>query len=356
MTDWKAACLGPDATMLQALQCLENSALQIVIVIGADDRLLGVVTDGDVRRAILAGKSHDAAVADIMSHSPVVGRPEEGREMLISRMRSLRLGQVPLVDGDGRVVGLVTTDPQRALPNWVIVMAGGTGQRLRPLTNDTPKPMLKIGEKPILETIISQIHEFGLNTFFISLNYLGDQIEDHFGDGARWGLSISYLREDRPLGTAGALSLLPERPRQPMIVMNGDLLTKLNFDKLLEFHHHHGAPLTVCVREHTYSEPYGVVEAQGAFMLQLTEKPSHRRLVNAGVYVVDPSVLDLIAPGAPVDMTDLAQRLIDQGRNPSVFPIHEYWIDIGQKPDLDRAASEFLDVFAKPDPNRTPGS
>tara|TARA_R110001592_G_scaffold57276_1_gene174062 strand:+ start:3894 stop:4964 length:1071 start_codon:yes stop_codon:yes gene_type:complete len=347
MLDWQQARLGPSDTMLQALQNLEHTALQIVIVTDTDGKLLGVVTDGDVRRAILSGKSPNVPVTEIMTTDPRSGSPEDGREMLVSRMRSLGLGQMPIVAKDGRVVGLITAEPKRTQPNWTVLMAGGAGERLRPLTQDTPKPMLKVGEKPILETIISQIHEFGFNTFFIAINYLGDQIEAHFGNGGSWGLNIDYLREDQPLGTAGALSLLPQRPDAPMIVMNGDLLTKLNFDKLLDFHNEHASPLTVCVREYTYTVPYGVVEATGPFMDRLMEKPSQRRLVNAGVYVLSPEVLDLIEPNTPVDMTDIAQYLIDRGVRPTVFPIHEYWIDIGQKPDLERAVTEYADVFTK---------
>ncbi len=348
MLDWQKARVRPTDTMLQALENLEHTALQIVLVTDPDDRLLGVVTDGDVRRAILGGKSPDVPVTEIMTTKPHSGRPEEPREMLVSRMRSLGLGHIPIVGADGRIVDLITAEPKRFLPNWTVLMAGGAGERLRPLTQNTPKPMLKVGEKPILETIISQIHEFGLNKFFISVNYLGDQIESHFGDGGRWGLNIDYLREDRPLGTAGALSLLPQRPDAPMIVMNGDLLTKLNFDKLLDFHNQHASPLTVCVREYTYTVPYGVVEATGPFMERLTEKPSQRRLVNAGVYVLSPETLDLIEPDTAMDMTDIAQLLIDRGARPTVFPIHEYWIDIGQKPDLERAVSEYAEVFERP--------
>lgn len=343
---WQETLIQPTSTMLDAMRVLEETAMQIVLVVDEGQHLKGVVTDGDIRRAILSGKGMDAPVSDVMTTDPTRGGLDDSRDQLISRMRSLSLHHMPIVDGAGKLVDLVTTEPLGTRPNWVVLMAGGLGSRLRPLTNDVPKPMLRIGDRPILETIIGQLHEFGFGKFFISLNYLAEQIETYFADGARWGIEIEYLRENQPLGTAGALSLLKERANAPLILMNGDLLTKLNFDKLIDFHEEHKAPMTVCVREYSYSVPYGVLETDGAFMTSLKEKPKRHALVNAGIYVISPEVLDMIEPGARVDITDIITKLLDDGKKPAVFPVHEYWIDIGQKHDMERATKEFSEVFS----------
>ena len=332
--------------MLDAMKVLEEKAMQIVMVVDDRQILKGVVTDGDIRRALLAGKGLDAPVSEIMTIDPLRGGPEDTREMLISRMRSMGVHHMPIVNVDGKLVDLVTTEPLGTRPNWVVLMAGGLGSRLRPLTDDVPKPMLRVGDRPILETIIGQFHEFGFGRFFISLNYLADQIESYFGDGSRWGIEIEYLREVDPLGTAGALSLLKERADAPLILMNGDLLTKLNFDKLIEFHNEHKALMTVCVREYTYSVPYGVMETDGAYLNSLIEKPKRHVLVNAGIYVISPEVLKRIKPGQRVDITEIINQLLDDGLKPAVFPVHEYWIDIGQKHDIERAIKEFSEVFS----------
>ncbi|MBL4691940.1 MAG: nucleotidyltransferase family protein [Magnetovibrio sp.] len=343
---WQEAIIQPPSTMKDAMTALEETAMQIVMVVNDKQKLEGVVTDGDVRRALLAGKGMDVAVGEIMSADPIHGKPGDSRDMLISRMRTLGVHHMPIIDADGILVDLATTEPQGMRSNWVVLMAGGLGSRLRPLTNDVPKPMLHIGDRPILETIIGQLHEFGFGKFFISLNYLASQIEGYFGDGSRWGIDIDYLRETSPLGTAGALSLMEEKPTEPVILMNGDLLTKLNFDKLIEFHEEHKAPMTVCVREYTYSVPYGVLETEGPYLRSLVEKPQRQALVNAGIYVISPEVFDRIKPDEPIDITDIINQLLEEGLQPAVFPVHEYWIDIGQKHDIERAMKEFSDVFS----------
>jgi len=346
LKQWHETLIQPTSTMLDAMKVLEETAMQIVLVVDDREHLKGVVTDGDIRRALLAGKDMTTAVDQFITTSPIHGSPGDSRDMLISRMRSLSLHHMPIVNEAGALVDFVTTEPLGKRPNWVVLMAGGLGSRLRPLTNDIPKPMLRIGDRPILETIIGQLHEFGFARFSISLNYLAEQIEGYFGDGSRWGIDIEYLRETEPLGTAGALSLMPEKPTAPLILMNGDLLTKLNFDKLIDFHEEHKAPMTVCVREYTYSVPYGVLETDGAFLNSIKEKPQRHALVNAGIYVISPEVLQRITPGKRIDITEIIEQLLDEGQKPAVFPVHEYWIDIGQKHDIERAMKEFSEVFS----------
>ena len=266
MKDWRHTLIGPENSVLEGLTALDRSALQIVLVVDRQRTLLGVVTDGDIRKHILRGGSLDLPIAPLMNTRPVVAKAAEPRAEMLARMRDRNVHQLPLVDDDGRVIGLVTLDDllaARIQPNLVVLMAGGIGSRLRPLTSDTPKSMLRIGQRPILETIVSQFMDYGFRRFVIAMHYLGEQIADYFGDGSRFGAEITYLRETEPLGTAGALSLLGDPPAEPFFLMNGDLLTKLNFSSLMAFHQASGAPVTMCVREHALTIPYGVTEICG---------------------------------------------------------------------------------------------
>jgi dTDP-glucose pyrophosphorylase len=343
--DWRNTCITPGTTLRQTLVCLEESAMQIALVLDVSDKLLGVITDGDVRRAILRGLDMNTLAPNFMAPNPQCANTNDSRAMVLNRMRSESLQHMPILTDNGILVDLVLFENKETLPNNVVLMAGGSGIRLRPLTTDVPKPMLQVGNRPILETIIDQLHNFGFKNFHISLNYLGDQIVKYFDDGSQWGISIKYLKEDRPLGTAGALSLLETSSIEPVIVMNSDLLTKLDFKQLLNFHNSHNSSLTVCVRDYNYVLPYGVVEVNGQTLLTIKEKPQKKVLVNAGIYILDNKVLNLIAPDAPMDMTDVIRELINKQDHPSVYPIHEYWIDIGQKQDFQRAEDEFLENF-----------
>jgi dTDP-glucose pyrophosphorylase len=348
MKDWRNALIGPGDSILAALGAIDRGALQIALVVDDVRRLLGVVTDGDIRKHILRGAPLDGPIAPLMNTSPVVADPTEPRSELLARMRAASIHQLPLVDEGRHVIGLVTLDELLAAetqPNLVVLMAGGMGSRLRPLTADTPKPMLKIGERPILEIILHQFKEHGFHRFVIAMHYLGERIMEHFGDGSRFGVEITYVREPEPLGTAGALSLLPERPDRPFFVMNGDLLTKLNFASLMAFHQSCGSVLTLCVREHALTVPYGVAEISGDRLDRLVEKPTYRHLVNAGIYACSPEIIDLVPRGQPSTMVDIVDLLLDAGRSPAVFPIHEYWVDIGQHGDFMRAGADYDQVF-----------
>jgi NDP-sugar pyrophosphorylase family protein len=225
-------------------------------------------------------------------------------------------------------------------------MAGGLVNRLRPLTDECPKPMLKVGNKPLLETIVENFIEYGFHRFYISVNYMADVVESYFGDGSRWGVDIEYLHEEHRLGTAGALSLLPETPTEAILVMNGDLLTKVNFKQLLDFHYGHQAQATMCVREYDFQVPYGVVKIDGQRITSIDEKPIQRFFVNAGIYVLEPEALDLISSNIFFDMTTLFEKLIELKKEPAVFPIREYWLDIGHLADYNRANGEYRDIFS----------
>lgn len=338
----------PETSIREAIQVLDKSAKQIVLVVDENNRLVGTVTDGDIRRGILKGTSLDDPTQRIMNSAPIVARIDEGRESILAAMQRTGLYHIPLVEEDRRVVGLETLDElihSRVRENRVVLMAGGIGSRLRPLTDKCPKPMLKVGNKPLLETILENFIEYGFHRFYISVNYMADTVKSYFGDGSRWGVDICYLHEDQRLGTAGALSLLPEKPMEALLVMNGDLLTKVNFKHLLDFHFGHYAQATMCVREYDIQVPYGVVKIDAHRITSIDEKPIHRFFVNAGIYVLEPEALDLISPNTYFDMPTLFEKLIELKKETIVFPIREYWLDVGQLADYDRANGEYREIF-----------
>jgi len=347
MSNWSRLILSPQATVRDAIERIDTGGMQIALVVDARQHLLGTISDGDVRRGILRGISLDAPAESIMNKAPTVSRPGEDRDALLATMRAWQLSRIPVLDSDGRLVGLETLD-ELVLPpardNLVVLMAGGLGARLRPLTEDRPKPMIMIGKRPILETILLNFIEYGFRRFYISVNYKAEMVTDYFGDGSRWGVEISYIKEPERMGTAGAVGLLPEVPTKPVIVMNGDLLTKVNFGSLLDFHAAHAAEATMCVREYDLQVPYGVVKLDDHRLLSVEEKPVHRFFVNAGIYVLSPAALSLI-PAGFYDMPNLFEGLVAQRRETAVFPIREYWMDIGHLSDLEKANGDFDALF-----------
>lgn len=344
MKNWKNALVSVKTPILKVIEIIDKSALGIALVVDENSRLLGTVTDGDVRRAILKGMELTNTVDHIMNENPTVALINDDRETILNHMRQKDLKQIPILDNDGCVVNIeMVNDLIRSTEreNWVVLMAGGLGKRLYPLTDECPKPLLKVGDKPILETILQNFIEYGFIRFYISVNYKAEMIEEYFGDGSKWGVEIRYLREKEQLGTAGALSLLPETPQQALLVMNGDLLTKANFGHLLDFHKEHHACATMCVREFKFQVPYGVVKIDKQRLIGIVEKPTQHFFVNAGVYVLNPEVLEFIPTNSFIDMPTLFEKLITQGKSTSVFPIREYWIDIGRMGDFERAKGEY---------------
>jgi dTDP-glucose pyrophosphorylase len=348
MTHWQQTLVDASSSIRHAIEVIDTAKLQIALIADDDGRLLGTLTDGDVRRAILRGVSLDGPVSDVMNANPKTARRDDDPAVLLSIMRQHHIHQVPLLDPQWRIVGLETFDHlnrHERRPNTVVLMAGGLGTRLLPLTNEMPKPLLHVGHKPILETILEVFVEHGFERFFLSVNYMAEKIESHFGDGSKWGVEIEYLRETERLGTAGALSLLPERPQEPLFVMNGDLLTRLDFSRLLEFHTTNASAATMCVREYEMQVPYGVVKTDGHRIVEIEEKPVERYLVNGGVYVLEPETLDLIPNRTFFDMPDLFSALAERQAETCVFPIREYWMDIGRMEDFDRANGQFAQQF-----------
>ena len=351
MTSWRDTLLPVGATILDAVQSLHRTGAQICLVADDGERLLGTVTDGDIRRGILKAVPLDAVVSTVMNREPLVGSPADAPGQLLDLMKLTHLHQIPIVDAALRIVDLKSWNDllqsERIRDNWVILMAGGRGHRLMPMTEHQPKPLLTVGQKPLLESILEGLLSFGFRSFFISVNYKAEMVKTHFGDGRRWNCEVRYLEEETHLGTAGALSLLPERPTQPIIVMNGDVLTKVNFENLLKFHQEQGAVATMCVREYETKIPFGVVELENNRIRSIVEKPTSRSFVNAGIYVLDPSVLDAVPAGEKFDMTDLFGRLIAAGRPAAAFPIWEYWIDVGRIDDFERANIDYPHLFAR---------
>lgn len=347
MRDLQPLLISPFANLHDAVAAINSGARQVALVVDDDYRLIALITDGNIRRGLLRGLALDAPVAEVMNSNPTIAKVEDGIEAARRLMRKRQLHHVPIVDAEGRLVDLlwvddITDTAQKS--TRVILMAGGLGMRLRPLTENVPKPMLQIGGRPILEQILESFADQGFVRFTLSVNYLGEIIREHFGDGSSFGVEIDYIEESSSLGTAGALSILPERPDGPVIVMNGDLLTSIRFDELLRFHNETKAVATLCARQFDIQVPYGVIEAEGTRLCGLVEKPVHQHLVNAGVYVLSPEVFAGLEKGKPLDMPDLLSWLLNQDEHVSVFPIGEYWRDIGRIEDLERARTEFSAV------------
>ena len=336
-----------NADIVEAIRILDSSALQIVLVVNEDGKLVGTVTDGDVRRALLRGISLEEPVEKIMNKQPITVDISAEREQVLFLLRHHSLKHVPVLDC-GKVAGLHLLADFLAGPhndNWVVLMAGGLGSRLGDITKNCPKPLLDVGGKPLLETIIENFRENGFSNFFLSVNYKAEMISSYFGDGSQWDICIQYLQENKKMGTAGALSLLPERPDKPFIVMNGDLLTKVNFQQLLDFHREHKAKATMCVREYRQQVPYGVVSVEEDQLVDIVEKPVEKYFVNGGIYVLEPEVLNFVPKDEYIDMPVVFEKLLQKGMKIAVFPIREYWLDIGQRGDLERAIGEYGGIF-----------
>ena len=348
MINWRQAVISPDSTIEETIKVLDQGALRTVFVLENDSKLLGIVTDGDIRRGLLQHIPLGENVSKVMNSFPFVAHIDDSRERILAMMRNRGHLTVPLVDDDMRMVGIETLQSILNKPryeNTVVLMAGGLGMRLRPLTNNCPKPLLEVGGKPLLEIILERFIEDGFSNFLISINYMGGMIKDYFGDGRKWGVRINYIEENERLGTAGPLSMI-DTIDKPFIVMNGDLLTSLNAGHLLDFHLDAGAVATMCVRRYEHRVPYGVVNFDDQRLLSIEEKPLQKMFVNAGVYVFDPSILQKIPQKKYHDMNELFDTLMQENKPVSVFPIREYWLDIGRLEDFEAAHEAYYEFFS----------
>ncbi len=337
-----------DSTIKEALQIIDLGAVKFAIVVDKDDKLIGTLTDGDIRRAILDGKTLDTKIENVYFKEPTVVNVNNTKEEIINLCTSKKIYQIPVVDNEGKVVSIDLLDEllkPEVHANKVVLMVGGLGTRLRPLTDNTPKPMLPVGGKPILQTIVEKFVSYGFVNIVMCVGYKSNVIQDFFEDGSKFGASIEYILEDKRMGTAGALTLLETKPSEPFFVMNGDLLTNVNFEHLLEFHLANTAMATMCVREYDFQVPYGVVNVEGGKILSIEEKPVQKFFVSAGIYMLDPQCIKNIPEDEFYDMPTLFEKLIAMNENTISFPLREYWLDIGRMEEYEKANLEYHEVF-----------
>jgi len=339
--NWQKVVIESSVSIKDALKVIDKEALRVALVVESN-KLVGMVTDGDVRRGILKGIDLNDPVDKIMNKSPLSASINLSTEELKRLMQQKQILSLPLVDEQGELVGLKTLHETLTIEkreNPVFIMAGGFGTPLRPLTDTCPKPMLKVGDKPILEILMQNFIKAGFVNFYISTHFMPEKIHEYFGNGTELGVNIVYVHEETPLGTGGALGLLPESlPKNlPLIMINGDVLTTVDFERLLKFHNENQADATMCVREYDYQIPYGVINGEGNKITSMIEKPIQRYFVNAGIYVVSPKVINSVPENYKIDMPTLLEQHMQETDNILMFPIHEYWLDIGRMDDFKRA-------------------
>ena len=337
---WKKALVPLAADVTEVIRCLDESKLQIALVVSADGALAGTVTDGDIRRGLLHGVDLADSIDTVICRDPLVVPLGLDSAAALQIMEANKVHQLPVIDDSRRVVGLhvweqLMSPKQR--DNLMVIMAGGRGTRLQSHTEDCPKPLLPLGGKPMLEHIILRARAQGFQQFVLAIHYLGDMIEQYFGDGSRWEVRVEYLREEFPLGTAGALGLLSPRPEEPLLISNGDVLTDIRYADLVDFHCRQGATATMAVRPYEWEHPFGVVHTKGVDISGFEEKPVARSHINAGVYVLAPPALDALVAGEPCDMPTLFDRLRAREARTIVYPMHEPWLDVGHVDNLSQA-------------------
>ena len=337
--NWKKVIVKPNESFDSVIKKIHLGGMQIVLVVNDKMKLLGVITDGDIRRGLLKKNSSDAIIAEqIMNNLPVTASILDNDKKIIDLMNTYHILQVPLVDDKKKLIGVKLLQDlikSKNYTNNVVIMAGGFGKRLHPITKNFPKPMLQINNQPILETILLKISNNGFSNFIFSVYYKSKIIEKYFEDGSKWGVDIKYVKERKPLGTAGALGLLNKKNlTKPIIVTNADILTNINYSTLLEFHNKNKNKVTVCIKEYKNQIPFGVIKLKGSNLAKMIEKPVTKYFVNAGIYVIEPELLVNLDGKTYCDMTDLIMNIKNQGIDIGTFPIYETWNDIGSKEDL----------------------
>jgi dTDP-glucose pyrophosphorylase len=343
--DWKKAVVPAEASLRDAVKNLTKSSLRIVLVVDADGKLLGTVSDGDIRRGLLRGLTLDNDVNEVLCKNPLVV-PEGMTQFHIQQLMAANIvQQIPEIDKEGLVVSLHTWDEfiaKESISNKMVIMAGGKGVRLRPHTENCPKPMLRVGDKPMLQHIIERARDEGFCQFLLSVNYLAQVIEDYFGDGSALGVTIGYIHEESPLGTAGSLSLISKLVDEPFVVTNGDVITDIRYSDLLEFHKRQESIATMAVRLHEWQHPFGIVQMDGLNIVGFEEKPVARSHINAGIYALSPAALQELNHGEFCDMPTLFERLQAKPHKTIAYPMHEPWLDVGRTADLDQANQSII--------------
>ncbi|WP_457564271.1 nucleotidyltransferase family protein [Caminibacter sp.] len=340
--------VSPNDTVKKSMEVIDKGAMKFAVVVDNEKKLLGTITDGDIRRAILKGKNLDDKIKDIYNKNPIYVTSGTEKEKIIEICTKNKIYQIPVVDEHKKVIEIKELDElvkPKKYPNKVVLMLGGLGTRLRPLTENTPKPLLKVGGKPIVETIVESFKKCGFTNFVFCVNYKAEMIRDYFKDGSDFGINIEYVYENKRMGTAGALSLMKEKPSEPFFVMNGDLLTNINFEYMLEYHLENKATATMAVREYEYQVPFGVVNIVGNEIKSIEEKPTYKFFVSGGIYILNPECIDYIPKNQFYDMPTLFEKLIKEKKTTISFPIREYWLDIGRIEEFEKAQNEYKRIF-----------
>lgn len=348
MTSYKDILLTPNATIREALLVISAGVRKIALVVNENEKLIGTLTDGDIRRGLLNNLSLSDSIESIFFKTPTICNISDSKERILEIALAKKISHIPIVDNKGKLVGIEGIDTLLKTDvkvNKVVLMVGGLGTRLRPLTDHTPKPMLKVGDKPILETIILNFKKYGFSNILLSVSYKAEIIKEYFGDGSKFGVNIEYIYEEKRMGTAGALSLMNEKLNEPFFVMNGDLLTNLNFENMMKFHLENNSMATMGVREYDFQVPYGVVNVDGHDILSIEEKPIQHFFVSGGVYILDAESLKLIPKNEYYDMPTLFENIIEKKMKSISFPIRGYWMDIGRLEDFKKANDEYAEVF-----------
>ncbi|HNX94875.1 MAG TPA: nucleotidyltransferase family protein [Holophaga sp.] len=350
--DLQALHIAPATTLRDTIRAIDASGrLGTALIVDEEQRLSAVITDGDIRRGLLAGLSLDTPIGELLAikalepnpHAITAAEDTDPTELL-RLMQERHVRQIPLLDEAGRVTNIVTLNellPTQPQGLRAVIMAGGFGTRLKPLTDQIPKPMLPVGGRPVMEWIVEKLRHAGIRQMKVTTHFMPEKIMEHFGNGQSFGVEMEYVNEDRPLGTGGALGLIAQ-PNEPFLVINGDVLTEIDFQKMLDFHEEHEADMTVAINLHQVEVPFGVIDCTGPLITKLQEKPRMNLLVNAGIYLLQPTVYQFIPQDTPFNMTDLIQWLLNAGRRVVGFPIREYWMDIGHHPDYAQAQKDFL--------------
>jgi len=336
-------CIANKSSIASAIQSLNKSGLKIVLV--QDDKLkfVGTITDGDIRRGLLRGLTLTDSVVMIVNSAALTVDDNVSKTDILELMRAKKVYQIPVIDKELNIMRLHLWDEISEpikLSNVMVIMAGGVGSRLRPLTDSVPKPMLRVNNQPILEKILLNAKSQGLSKFIVTINYLAEQIENYFKDGSNLDIEVTYLKENLPLGTAGSLKKIKFTDDLPILLTNGDVVTETNYVELLNFHSNNKFDLTIAVKSHEWNNPYGVVETNGLKITNYIEKPSNITLVNAGIYCLDPKVIDLIDPDRQFDMSELIVKCLNAKLSVGAFVLYESWIDIGRQEDFQLLKSQ----------------
>ena len=347
INNWKEAVMSADIDIKSAIDYLFNQKLGIVLVVDDNGVLLGTITDSDIRQFLNRKKIKDVTLNKVMNPNPRTAFKNEDRQLMKARLGNLDLAHIPIIDNNGVLLGLETIsslEEYNSLQNPVLIMAGGFGKRLLPLTKNIPKPLVTIGNKPMIQGLIEKFVAEGFLNFFVSTHYKAEMLLNFLGDGSRWGVHINHLHEKRPMGTAGAIASLPLDGRDiPTIVINADIITKLNFVNLINYHNEKKFDITICVREHSYQIPFGVVRLDGDYVKKIDEKPVTSQMVNIGIYILNRSVINMVNKGEVLSMPQLINRCVDAGYRVGCFPVHEYWADVGRIDQLNQVRDNLND-------------